>query len=398
MSNKSHAPTSEQEQDQSVEVEEYEEYDQDLQQCALDEGCDEEVPTLDEIFGTGFVDEEQMILADMTEVTAESMTMQSKLPSEEHISLLEHHIEGAFGLEEAMSKAIVEAQAGATFVEGEVDADWEVVGDAREFLNRIEVSLDLMREHNKLYGAVMAADLATKFQGLAEFGAALIEGTMVREMEKDTAHCEALLKKMDASWKVAATSLAQVPANVAVNAATGAAITAGVPLILGALGVSGTLPALLAAAAIAKGISFAADAVKGSWGTDVNGLHDGLSGLNGHLNFASDVASVKEVGEKINGSAETMGKVTLAVGVLFDAVEAGVAIDGFYQAKADWDAYVVAEDARQAKWTGLRDLMMNCTTQAARLQGQVMDLSDMVVECEAEIMQLEGLYGAELYV
>ena len=367
-------------------------------QCALAEGCDKDVPPVDDLFWEGFADEYAALQADIVAVTTRAMTLQAEIPSVDHQALLDYHLEGVFGLEEDLCTAVATAQAGSAYAEGdEVDVDDASVDAALDVWDRMEVALDILREHNGLYAATLAQDLAAKYEQLATLAGVVVESGVDRSMREAGQRTQAALEAFTDSWTIAAASLAKIPADIAVDLAVGAAITAAVPTILGAAGLTGTLPAVVVALAIAGTASLAWNAVTDPWGPDVSGLEDNVNSANGWVDIGSDSAAIDHAGAEFKATAERTGNVSLWLTVVLDMTAAGHAIAGAYEASAAWEAFKVEHAKLEQLWTDAVVLLGGFVRFAEQMKSGAAMLGAEISRRRGAIDALEAVYGPALY-
>lgn len=388
--------TEQQVESQSAEQASQTDYGSNQEQCALVDGCDASVPTLDEIFWDGFPDEHGGLIGDLASVTGRSMELQAQVPPDMSENL-EYHIQGAFDLDDALALSIESIQGEAYFEGEEVKFSQEAYEEVMELWDRLEISLDILREHNGILARVLAMDLAGQLATLSELAAALVEAGVERSMAQAGADLDAKAKALQESWKPVVGSIAKLPADVAVDAAVGQAILIGVPAVLGFVGVSGTLPAVVVAAAIAFGGSMIWDAISGSWGADVGELGEKINDVNGHIDLGADATAIKNVGEGFAKSADDVGKMSTAVTVVMDLVSIGHAIEGAYTAKSDFDAFVASYGELEKLWGEATTLLGGLINFADGMRAAVAGLSDEINEADVKIRELEGVFGEGLY-
>lgn len=367
-------------------------------QCAQLEGCDGDVPPLDEVFWDGFADEYAALQADISQVTSRSIELQSQIASADHAAILDHHVDGAFALEEALARAVSAAQAGSAFGEGEtVDVDDVAVESAHDLWDRMEVALDVLREHNGLYTAVLAQNLAGILEEFSTLAAVVLESGLERSLEEAAVQTQEELARFQDAWKVAGTSVAKIPADILVDAAVGATITATVPIVLGAAGVTGTLPAVAVALLIAGGASVAWNAVTDSWGTDVSSLEDGVTQANGMFDIGADSAAIDHVGDGFKATAESAGKISTGITVLMDLAATGHAIDGIYEAAAAWESFKSEHAKLETLWQEAAVIFGGFVRFSEEMKVATLLLGDEVRRRRQAIDEVESIYGDGLY-
>jgi hypothetical protein len=366
-------------------------------QCALEEGCDDTVPPLDAIFWDGFEDEHASLMGDIAQVTARAMELQEKMPSAEHAAILDHHIEGHFKLEEALAAAVTDAQAGTFYDDaGGLELEVDAVERVLALWDRTEVALDVLREHNGMYAAVLGQELERKLTELSSLAQTVLEAKMEERLEESERQRRETFAVFEASWAVAALSIAKIPADVAVDVAVGAGIAAAMPMVLGAVGLSGALPAVVVAGGLAYGASQVWNRAS-DWGPDIGTLHEGVTHLNGYLDVGSDATAIEHVEAGLRANAEAAGKVSMGLTVLLDAVAAGVAIEGYYSAAAAWEAYKREDEKMHVLWDQCALLLGNLMRFSDQLKAGVGDLADRIGEGGLAIDQLESTYDGALY-
>jgi hypothetical protein len=348
--------------------------------------------------GRGFTDEHGGLLGDLTEVTGRAMELQPTLDPEP-AGMLDYHIDRCFSLDEHLAQQITDAQSGAYYEEDQsVACDEAAVDAALDAWDRLEVALDILREYNGAYAAVNAADLANQLAMFASIAAALLESGVERSMQAAAIEAQETFQAFQDAWKLVATSLAKVPADVLADMATGAAVEAAIPLVLGGLGLSAgaTLPAIAVAAAIVIAAGAITDRVTDGWAPDLDGFADGVSGLNGDLDFGADVSAIDQVGAGFKSAAEKAGTVTTGITVLTDLAAAGVALDGVSQAEAAWLAFQEKHQKLQKLWSDANTLMQNILRFAGQMRAGTQRLEATVRQHAEAIRSLEANYGEGL--
>jgi hypothetical protein len=98
---------------------------------------------VDEVFEEGFADVRVALHDDLLQLTTLALTLRPHLDSDDN-AILDLHVEGLHALDEQLAEAIADVRAGAT-----VAAVWDLRA-------RMETGLDLLRECNRAYCAVVA--------------------------------------------------------------------------------------------------------------------------------------------------------------------------------------------------------------------------------------------------
>ncbi len=352
------------------------------------------VPALDDVFWEGFSDQHVGLMGDIVEVTARAIDLQPQVPSPEDAATLDRHIDGIFALEQALAAAITDAHAGSVYGDDDaLEIDTAAMQSAVDLWDRIDVALDLLREHNDLYTAVLGVDLAGQMKQLAVLARLVIDSGLERSMAEAGKGMQAKLAAFDESWKVAAKSVAKLPLDVGVDVAVGA----GISMALAAMGVTATAPAVAMALLIAGAASLAWNAASSGMGPKPGPIHETLGKLNGSVDVAADAAAIEQVGRGIRTGAEGVGKVSLGMTVLLDVVSTGVAIDGMYEAASAWEAFK-REDARmQTLWAQCVLFFGGFVRFTEQMQGAATTLGETIEHKRLAIERLESIYGDALH-
>lgn len=338
------------------------------------------------------------MVCDISQVTSRAMDLQGQLPSAEHAAILDYHIEGIYGLEACLAGAISTAQAGSTYGGAAgLDVDEAGVDVVLELLERLDVALDLLREHNGMYAAVLAHDLTEKLTQLSLLAQVVVESGLERSIAEVGKEMQERLAAFELSWKVAALSVAKLPADLAVDVAVGATISAAVPLVLGAAGLTGAIPAVAIAAIIAAAAAHGWSVATESWGPNVGALQESVAKTNGYVDVAADSMAIETVEAGMRSAARSIGQVSMGITGLLDLVSIGIAIEGIAEASEAWEAFKRNDARMRALWGQYKELFGNFLrfgemTEAARSQ-----LGAKLGDSQLNIQQLESSYGGALY-
>lgn len=271
------------------------------------------------------------------------------------------------------------------------------MADALDLWERIEVGLDILREYNGTYEAVLAQGFGENLGKLCTLAANIIEARLEESLKESAVEAEKALEDFKSAWVDAGQSIAKLPVDIVGDLLVAEAIAVGVPLVAATVGTGGTVLAVGAGILIAGAAAFAMNELTAEWGPDLGTLIDGVGTVNAGVDVAADATAIEQVGTSLRSAAESTGKISLGFAVALDLVATGVAIDGVYVASARWEAFKRKQERLHETWMEALTFLEPFRRRAEQLRTGCLELQGTLPLRKANVERLESAYGGALY-